>query len=350
MQARLSLKDQVHFAKRLSFLMSAGVPLAEGLDIMRGQARGGSRARVLESIVRDVSGGQSLSRSFSKFPRVFGGFTVSVVRVGESSGTLSASLAYLAEELAKKHLLRRKLAGACIYPLIITLATFGITAFLMLYLFPKIMPVFASLHTTLPFTTRVVMATSVFLERWGIVLLLAGVAAAVAGGIVLAYSRVARWWRDWALLRLPVAGRMIMYYNVAQGTRTLGLLLTSGLRLSEALSVAVETARNSIYKEEFIRLGKVVERGERMSVYMRKRPAYFPNMLADMLAVGERSGSLSETLLYLSDMYEREVDDAAKNISILMEPALMVIMGLVVGFIAVSIVTPIYGVTQDLHA
>ena len=345
---RLSLRDQVFFAKRLAFLINAGITLVEGLSIMREQGRRGQR-RVLDAILGDVMAGQSLSRSFGKFPKTFGKFTLSIIKVGESSGTLALSLTYLADELKKKQLLRRKLVSAFIYPALITVATLGITAFLMLYLFPKIMPVFASLHTTLPLSTRVVMATSVFFQHWGLMALLVTFVSVIVGAVLLKRSSWVHFSVDSLVLRLLVVGRVIQYYNVANATRTLGLLLKSGIKLSEALHITAETTGNLVYKREFFALAEVVNRGERMSTYLAKHRAVFPDVIAHMVAVGERSGTLSDTLVYLAELYEHEVDEFTKNLSTLIEPMLMIIMGVVVGFIAISIITPIYGITQNLH-
>ncbi|HVV39078.1 MAG TPA: type II secretion system F family protein [Candidatus Paceibacterota bacterium] len=347
--ARFTLKDQVFFAKRLSFLINAGVPLIEGLHIMRDQSKGRAQRRMLERVIEDVSSGQTLSKSFAKFPKVFGDFTVSILKVGESSGTLSQSLTYLAEELKKKQVLRRKMVGAFVYPAVITVATLGITAFLMLYLFPKIMPIFASLHTQLPLSTRMVMGTSVFLQHWGVAAMFGFIVFIIV--LLICVKKISRFhlFMDGLVLRLPVVGSVVRYYNVANTSRTFGLLLKSGIKLSEATVITAETTRNLVYRRQFNHLTEVVNRGERLSAYLRRHEAQFPTIFGHMVAVGERSGSLSETLVYLSELYEHEVDEFTKNISTLIEPALMIVMGLVVGFIAISIITPIYGITQNLH-
>lgn len=346
---RFSLKDQTLLAKRLSFLMSANVPLLESLYILREQTRGKGHAKMLDLIIADVSQGQSLSRSFGKFPKVFGDFAIHIVKVGESSGTLSQNLQYLSNELKKRHTLKRKVVGAFIYPALITFATLGITAFLMLYLFPKIMPVFSSLHMQLPLTTRAVMAASSFLRDWG--LLTAVIFTAVLLGVLVLRKRImpVRHFFDASLIRLPLLGQIVQSFNVANGSRTLGLLLKSGVNLGEALSITSQTTRNLVYKKQFLALESAVNRGEKLSLHMAKNTAVFPDIFGHMVAVGEKSGSLSDTLVYLSELYEAEVDDFTKNLSTLVEPFLMVLMGLLVGFIAVSIITPIYGITQNLH-
>ena len=347
---RFTLKDRVSFAKRLSFLMSAGIPIVDGLHVLREQATSKGQARVLDLVLVDVTNGQSLSNTFAKFPKAFDEFSIHIIKIGESSGTLAQNLEYLADELKKAQLLRRKVVGAFIYPALITVATFGITAFLMLYLFPKIMPVFASLHTELPLPTRVVMALTVFLQHWGLVVVALLVVAAIGFSIALKRSKPFHKMFDRIVLKIPVVGTMIQFYNISNVSRTLSLLLKSGVKVSEALFITSDTTKNLVYKEECRNIAEVVSRGERVSSYLRKRPGTFTDVFAHLVAVGEESGTLSKTLSYLSEMYESEVEDFTKNLSTLIEPVLMILMGLLVGFIAISIITPIYSITQNLHA
>lgn len=349
MPSRLSVKDQAFFAKRLSFLINSGVPILESLQMLREQGRSKTFSGVIDTVADDVANGKSLSRSLGRFPSVFGEFAVNIIRVGESTGILSQNLDYLADELKKKQALRRKTIGALVYPALITVATLGITAFLVVYLFPKIMPVFLSLKMQLPLSTRVVMAVSVFLQQWGILFLILLAAAGAACSFLLKKSKRFRRKFDASALKIPLFGRMIIDYNLANGTRTLGLLLKSGVTLSVALSITSETTKNTVYRSEWDLLSKSADRGERLSTFLEKQPALFPEILSQMIAVGERTGNLSNTFLYLSEFYEHEVDDLTKDMSSLIEPLLMVFMGLLIGFIAISIITPIYGITQNLH-
>ena len=346
---KFGLKAQTGFAKRLAFLIDAGVPVVEALSMLHQQAQGPAEREMLGRILDDITSGQALSKSFAKHPKFFSDFAVSIVKVGESSGTLSQSLVHLADELKKRQQLQAKLVGAFIYPALLAIASIGITVFLMVYLFPKIMPIFQSLHTELPWTTKVVIFLSGFLQHWGWLLMLVIVALALAAAFALKQSERLRYFRDDTVIRMPIVGSVLQYYNAANGSRTLGLLLKSGMRLSDALPVTAETTPNLVYRRLYGELGEAVIRGERISTHLANNRAYFPDMLAHMVAVGERSGTLSETLVYLSDMYDGEVDDFTKNISTLVEPALMIIMGIIVGFIAISIITPIYGITENLH-
>lgn len=346
---RLSLKEQARIFKRLSFLIQAHVPLLEALTLLRQQARSRSDIRLFDAIIKDISEGKSLAKSLRRFPRAFTLFAVHIIAVGEVSGTLSQNLHYLSEELHKKQQLRRKLISASIYPLLITIATLGITAFLMLYLFPKIMPIFASLHVALPFTTRVVMGTSIYLKHWGLLSLCVIALLLIVWIVILRRYPSVRFHMQSVMVHIPLLGTVLRHYHLAQGARTLGLLLKSGVTVSEALPITADTTQHLVYKKQFMLLSEAVMRGERLSVHVSNTPKLFPSLFCYMTTVGERTGTLSDTCIYLSELYEREVDDFTKNITIILEPALMIFMGLLVGFIAISIITPLYGITQNLH-
>ncbi|MBI3630785.1 MAG: type II secretion system F family protein [Candidatus Sungbacteria bacterium] len=345
----LSIKEQTFFVKRLSFLIKANVPILESLHMLSEQSSSSRYKRVVGKVIVDVSNGQSLAKSLGKFPKTFGTFGINIIKVGESSGTLSQNLDYLAEELRKRQILRRKVMSAFIYPGVITLASVAITAFLVLFLFPKIMPVFTSLHVTLPISTRILIAVTLFLQHWGLVLLGAIAVLVVAFVIALKKSKKFHFIFDVVILRAPLMGGVIRNYNLANLSRTLGLLLKSGLTLSEALPLTADTTHNLVYAKELRDMATSVNRGEQISVHLGKRRFLFADIMAHLIGVGERTGNLSNTLVYIADLYEAEIEDFTKNLSSLIEPILMIVMGIIVGFIAISIITPIYGITQNLH-
>ncbi len=347
--SRLSVKDQAFFAKRLSFLITAGVPIMESLTMIREQTRSRTFEAILDVVIKDVANGQHLSKSLGRFPDMFGEFAINLIKVGESSGTLSENLDYLAEELKKKQALRRKVIGALIYPALITTATLGITAFLMVYLFPKIMPVFLSLRMELPLSTRIVIALSNFLRHYGFALTVLVIVLCTVFSVLRKRNLRFQKFIDRRLINLPVIGVMTRSYHLANFTRTLGLLLKSGTSLPLALTITADTSSNRVYQEHAHALDRAVSQGQTLSVYLDKHRQVFGDVLCQMIMVGERSGNLSNTLLYLSDFYEHELDDFTKGLSNLIEPALMISMGLLIGFIAVSIITPIYAITQNLH-
>jgi type IV pilus assembly protein PilC len=345
---KLSTKEQAFFAKRLSFLIRAGIPLLEGLHMIREQTISKNYGKILNFVIDDVSNGQPLSGSLSKFNNVFGDFAINIIAVGESTGILSENLTYLADELKKKYQLRKKVVGALVYPVFITIATLGITGMLTTFIFPKIMPIFTSLNVTLPLSTKIIIFTSNFLINWGVFVVLGFIIAFFAFLFTLKKSKKFHFLFDRLVLKLPFVGTMIQNYNLANISRTLSLLLRGGMTLSDALPIVGKSTANLVYRGEFETLSTVVSRGEKISTHLQKHRKLFPDVFSQIVSVGERSGNLSETLTYLSDMYESEVEDSTKNLSSLIEPILMICMGLIVGFVAVSVITPIYGITQHL--
>ncbi|MBP9748211.1 MAG: type II secretion system F family protein [Candidatus Pacebacteria bacterium] len=343
-----STREQTFFIKRLSFLIKAGVPVLESLLMIEEQTLKKKHSIILKTIIADVSEGQYLSKSMTKFTNVFGDFSINIIAFGESTGMLSENLEYLAEELKKKNTLRKKIIGAFIYPIIITIATFGITAFLMIYLFPKIMPIFSSLHIDLPLSTRIVIFLSQFLREYYVFLILGLITLAISLIVAIKKKPTCRFYFDKLLLKIPLIGKVIQHYNLANYTRTMGLLLKSGVTVSEALEITTKITGNTVYKNELEKMIDFINRGENMSTCMNTNREIFPEILTQIVSVGERSGNLSKSLLYLSELYEGEIDDFTKNLSTTIEPVLMIIMGLLVGFIAISIITPIYSITQNL--
>jgi type II secretory pathway component PulF len=340
--------EQVMFAKRLAFLMRAGVPILEALQMLSEQMRSGGGKKIMQELVADVANGHFLATAMEKHKNAFGDFTVNIVRVGEEGGILAENLNYLAEELKKKQALRKKVIGALFYPFFIVAATLIMVIILTMVVFPKVLPIFTSINVPLPISTRMLMAASKFLLTYGWWLFLAS-GSLVFGFLLALKNKNFKTFLDRILLAAPLAGTIARSYYLANFARTMGLLLKGEARLNEALKTASATAENLIYKQEFANIQTVVNRGEKISEYMKKNPKYFPSMVTHMLAVGERAGNLSGSFMYLAEMYESDVEDITKNLSSLIEPVLMVIMGVLVGFVAVSIITPIYSITQKLH-
>ncbi len=349
MPMRFSVKDQMLFAKRLSFLIKSNVPILESLYILKEQTKAGAVQRVYERLITDISSGQYLHVSMKRFGNTFGHFALNIIKVGELSGILSQNLVYLANELEKRYELKRRIAGALVYPIVITLATLGITGLLTVFIFPKIMPIFASLSVELPFTTKVLLGMSLYLQQHGILTIIILAIFWFGLAMLIRSSERVRIVFDYTFLKMPIVGGIMAAYNMSNFNRTLGLLLKSGLKITDALSIVAETTENLVYRKEYLQLAKSAERGEQISKALAKRKSFFPAMTTHMIAIGEKTGTLSDTLIYLSEMYEAELNDLTKNLSSVLEPILMLVMGVIVGFVAVSVIAPIYEITQSLQ-
>ncbi len=345
---RFSVKEQTFFAKRLSFLIKAGVPILESLYIIRKQAKSKSKIKVFDKVISDISNGQYLATSLARFNGVFGDFAINIIKVGESSGILSQNLSYLAEELKKKQALSRKVMSALFYPIIITIATFGITGFLVMYIFPKILPIFQGLNADMPQSTRIIIFITDIIRDYGIYIFIGIIIFIISFSIARRRIPAVRFALDGFILRIPLVGKIIKNYNLANICRTLGLLLKSGISVNESLLIASDTTENTQYKKSLRDIAHGVIKGKNISELLECSPELFQDMTWHMIAIGEKSGNLSDTLTYLAELYEDDFEDLTKNLSTSIEPILMMVMGLIVGFVAVSVITPIYEITQNI--
>lgn len=343
---RVSLQEKIIFTRHLSIMIKAGMPILDSLKMLTKQTKSRALVKILHQVVADVSNGQFLATSLGKYKNVFGALFVNIIKIGETGGILSDNLEYLSQELKKKSEMRKKVIGALVYPIIILVATFGITGLLTVFIFPKILPVFSSLNVELPATTKVLIAVSSVLTQQGPLMV------AISFGLIIALIAIlrittVRFYAHRLILYVPLVGKMIQNVNMANFSRTLGLLLKSGVKIVEALNITADTLANLIYRKELKDVAKNIQKGEFISKHLLMRKHLFPAMLSNMIAVGENTGNLSDTLLYLSGVYESEVEEITKNLSNVLEPILMVTMGIIVGFVALSIIMPIYQVTQS---
>jgi len=344
---RLSLKDKMLFARHMEMMTRSGMQVLDALEILKKQTNSKPFIAMLDSLIDDVRNGRYLSEGMGKYKHVFGDFFINLIRVGESSGSLSENFAYLAAELSKKSELQKKIRGAMAYPIVILFATFGITGILSFFIFPKILPVLQSLNTKLPLSTRVFIAISDFMISYGVYLFIGIAILFIAFLLVLRIRAMRKRWHS-IIIALPLVGAMSTQINIINFSRTLNLLLRSGVKIVEALNITADTLTNLIYQDEIRAIALIVQRGETMSKAMIANPRLFPATFGQMSAVGENTGKLDETLVFLADFYETEMDNATKSMSNILEPALLLTMGLIVMFVAISIITPIYSVTQTL--
>ncbi len=346
---KLSIKDQAAFAKRLAFLIRADVPILESLAMVQRQTKSIKRSKILDSVIKDVSNGQFLWASLAKYGNTFGTFAVNLIKVGEEGGILDRNLDHLSEELKKRHELKKKIVGAMIYPAFITIATVGVTAMITVFIFPKLMPIFNSLGASLPLTTRSLIWTSNFLINYGILVVAGLIGAAIGFSIIYKKFLPINIATNHVMLRVPIFGKLFQNYHMANLCRTLGILLECQVGIIRAANITADATPNKLYQREIRGLSEEIAKGRKISEYLEKRPNLFPEIVPQMVAIGETSGNLGQTLLYLSNHYESETSDLTKNLSNSLEPIMLVGMGLVVGFVAVSVITPIYEITQNLH-
>lgn len=346
--ARLSAQEKINFARHLAMVIRAGLPLVEGLRMLEKQKFSKVLSAVIKQLIEDVNGGRALGDAFARFPNMFGDFFVNIVRVGESSGTLAENLAYLADEIRKSRELQSKVRSALIYPIVLLAATISVVSFLTFFVFPKILPVLSGFNVQLPLTTRILIGFLDIMQAYGI----AGSIVVVVGivGLRLIFTRIRplRKLMHRFLLSLPVLGTLMKNVNISNFTRVLGLLLKSGVHIVEGITITSSTFTNLVYKDVLLAAAEAIRKGESLGSYLEKYPDAFPPLMTGLVSIGEQTGNLEENLLYLSTHYTEETEEALKTMTSLLEPVLLVGMGLLVGFVALSIILPIYSLSQGI--
>lgn len=338
---------KVTFAKHLALMIRAGLPIDEAVMVLRDQADGRFR-RVLSGVLKTVESGRPLSDGFGNHRGVFSELFVATIRAGEQSGTLDQGLEDLASQLTKSFELQRKIRGAMIYPVLVLTAALGIGIGLSFFVLPKIIGLFSSITVELPFMTRVLIGFSKFMVEHGSVFFPVLIAAIIGIFNFLRWKPV-RPFSHYALLKLPIFGKLAQNFNLAMFSRTMATLLKSGITIGEAFQITSNTMRNDRYKKALIRAKAGTETGSPASSILTEFPKLFPSISTRMLAVGERTGKLEETFGYLAEFYEDEVDNTTKNLSTILEPVLLIVIGLTVAFIAIAIISPIYNFIGNIN-
>ncbi len=337
--------DITLFTRQLAVMMKSGVPLLQAFDIVAKGSENPSVAKLFMDIKGDVETGTSLSKAFRKYPLYFDGLFCNLVGAGEAAGILDDLLDRLASYKEKMQAIKGKIKSALFYPVSILVVAFVVVAVIMLFVVPAFKDVFANFGATLPAPTLAVIAVSdAFLEYW--YLIFGGI-----GGTI--YFFMQAWKRspkvqmimDRALLKAPVFGAVIRKATIARWLRTLSTMFAAGVPLVEALDSVGGASGNVVYLQATKKIQQEVSTGSSLTVSMDNADV-FPNMVMQMAAIGEESGSLDSMLAKAADVYEREVDDAVDSLSSLLEPIIMVILGVLIGGLVVAMYLPIFKLGQ----
>jgi len=346
--SRIKEYEKILFARNLGAMLTAGLSLSRALAVIERQTKNPKMSSVVSSVSSDVRRGDTLHAAFAKFPDIFPALFIAMVRAGEEGGDLPASLQVVADQMERMYDLKKKVRGALIYPCIILIAIVGIGTLMMIEVVPTLAQTFAESGANLPPTTQFVINMSNFLVQYtalaigGAILFVGLIYAAVrtkAGG------RVA----DFTLLHAPALGVMVRQVNSARTSRTLASLLSSGVDVITALDIVAEVVQNSYFQDVIRKASTLVSQGQTLSAEFVRREDLYPAFVGEMMAVGEETGQLAEMLKRLAIFYEEEVDRSTKDMSTIIEPFLMLIIGAGVGFFAVSMIEPIYSMSQNIN-
>ncbi|RJO59353.1 type II secretion system F family protein [Candidatus Parcubacteria bacterium] len=345
--SRVSIKEQVIFARQLAVMIAANVPIVRALRILVRQTKNVHFKMILSDVLDEVDGGAKLSTAMARYPQVFNTFFVSMVRSGETTGKLDEVLVYLADQKEKDYGIISRVRGAFIYPAVVLFAVVAVGVVMVIFVLPKLLTIFAEGGAELPVTTKMLIAVSDFVRnQWYVVVLI--VAAAVGAFM---------WWRrtengrrvlDILKLRTPIAGKIFTMIYLTRLSRSLSTLLGSGVPISQALAITGEVVGNHTYQAIIQRTIQEVEDGNSITtVFVKSKQV--PLMLSQMMAVGEQSGRLDQVLLKVAQFYENELDGLIRNLVSLIEPLILLLMGVGVGFMVSSILLPIYNVSNAIQ-
>lgn len=340
-KTRVTDKDLVIFSKQFSTMIDAGLPLVQALDILSEQSESRTLAKAAADIKVDVEGGSTYADSLRKFPKIFNDLYCNMVMAGESGGTLDIILVRVADYIEKAMKLKKKIRGALIYPAVIVTVAVVVVAVIMIFVIPTFSKMFAVFGGTLPMPTRIVLGMSDFLAGPGGLILFLCIISLFVFIFQIRRTRKGRRTTDAILLKLPVFGILIRKVAIAKFTRTLGTLISSGVPILEGLNITAKTAGNVIIEEAVMKVRQGVAEGQTIAEPLSQSKV-FPPMVTQMIAVGETTGALDSMLSKIADFYDDEVDDATNNLTALMEPMLMVFLGVTIGFIVVAMYLPIF--------
>ena len=337
--------QKITFAKNLGMMMTAGLAVTRALSVMGKQAKNKTYKKLLSDLEMDVSHGKTLSESLGKQPKVFSQLFVSMVKAGEESGNVSGALGIVSSQMEKSYLLVKKVRGALIYPAVIIFVMIIIGILLLIFMVPTLSATFEGLGVELPLSTRVLIYSSNFLINNILMVLVALIVFATSLTLFLK-SRIGRNFSDNLFIHVPVLGLMIKEFESARSARTLSSLLSAGVEIIVALDVTADVLQNHLYKNAIGQARTAIEKGEPMSAVFVANEHLYPLFVGEMVAVGEETGKISEMLMGVADYYEEEVDQKTKNLSTIIEPVLMVIIGIGVGFFAISMLAPTYSLVD----
>jgi len=343
----VSLTEKIFFTRNLRVMLASGLSLPRALHILAGQSKSKKLKSALLDVREEIAKGKSFSGSLSKHPDIFSELFLSMVKVGEEAGTLEEVLKILSQQIEREHELSSKIKGAMIYPAVIICAMLGIGLMMLIMVVPQLAETFAELGIELPPATKLVIGLGTFLvEKWYLVIL-------ILIFLIFIFWRLLKTKKgkavlDALLLRVPIISPIVRKTNSASMIRTLSSLISSGVPIVRSLEVVSGTLGNVYFKESIREAAKKVRKGEKLSEALEPYQNLYPLIVAQMIAVGEETGETSNILAQLATFFEEEVGRATENLTSVIEPVIMLIIGAAVGFFAISMVQPIYSMLGGL--
>jgi type IV pilus assembly protein PilC len=342
----VSISEKMIFLDNMSTMMKAGLPLSATLATLQGEIKNKYFKTVIEHIRSLIENGEQFSSGLKAYPKVFPELLVATIEVGESSGLLSDVLAHLAGLLKAEKELKSKVMSALMYPMVVMLALIGVSLMLTLFVFPKLIEIFVEAKVKLPIILVGMQFLSTLLFSYGWYIL-GGVVVLIFGVRWLFRIAGPRAWLHQRMLELPLAGPLIREIALTRFAGNLKVLLSSGLPIIRSLETVSKTATNLQYQKAIVAMSVELGRGVALHEALASRPKLFPSLMVQLCKVGEETGELEHILEKVSEFYDTRVNNVLANLSVIIEPVLLIVVGVVVGFIAVSVIGPIYDLTNS---
>ena len=343
---KVKTKDVAIFFRQFSVMIDAGLPLVQCLEILAANQENATFQKTLTGVRTTVEGGATLANAMRQYPKVFDDLTTNMIEAGETGGILDIILQRLAQYVEKAVKLRSAVKSALIYPVAVVGMAVLIVGALLKWVVPIFKNLFAGLGVALPLPTRIVVGLSDFVGSFWWVFIV-GAVAVVFGVKQIRKDPRGKYWFDYGLLKLPVMGSLLRKIAVARFTRTLGTLITSGVPILEGLSITARTSGNAVLEEALMKVRKAIEEG-RTIVDPLRECGVFPNMVTQMIGVGEATGAMDSMLQKIADFYEDEVDSATKDMLAMLEPIIIGILGVCIGGIVISLYMPLFAMIAKL--
>lgn len=344
---RVKAEDKILFAKNISSMISSGLSMSRALSVIKRQSRNPKFKGVIEAVEKDISSGKGFADSLAEHPDIFSKIFIAMARAGEESGQMTESLRVVGEQMERTNTLKKKIKGAMMYPSVIMVAMIIIAILMLIYVVPSLTATFKELDTELPGSTQFIIFVSDALKN-NTLMVFGGLFVTVLGIVLGLRTEKGKMALNTAVLYVPVVSNLVKEANSATTARTLSSLLSSGVDVSQALEITKEVVQNHHYKAVLDDAKAAIQKGKPLSEVFIQNEKLYPIFVGEMVAVGEETGKLSSMLENVAKYYEEDVEQKTKDLSTIVEPVLMIVVGAGVGFFAVSMITPMYSIANNI--
>ena len=345
--SRVPIMQKILFVSHLKTMVKAGLSLIDALRILSAEIENKKLKTVIGEITEGIEEGQQLSEVLAKYPKIFPSIYVSMIAAGETAGRMETALEQVSIQMKKNYELTSRIRGAMMYPAVIVVAMIGISIEVVVFILPKLLIMFKDFGAELPLPTRILIFITDFTLKYGLWMLIVIILLIITAVWLIKKPKIKRVVHA-ANLKLPIIGSIIRKINLARFTLTLSSLLESTIPIIDATRISSEVLGNVIYKESLLAVSESLKKGESLSDILRRFPKIFPPMVTEMIMVGERSGKTEDMLRELAEFYGNEVDTTMRNFTTIIEPIIILALGLAVAGIAVAVIMPMYSLSQNI--